>query len=352
MAHYPDLPLGDRNSSIPLLFDIDTMPPSDRLHRLRDAFGRAVVPVEIECHTNPEAVRARCVGRNVGRLSVLTVHSTPVTLRRTAALARADHDPYVVLELQRAGRRTVTQNDRSTVLHPGDLDIIDTSRPYRSANLDGTDQYYVRVPRANLALPDRTLSRMTGLRVGPENPVAGLMASYLVRLAGDDRLAARSDMDVFESPTIELIRAVVATRLGDDALAREPLENTLALRIMEFTRQHLTDHDLSAAKIARAHNISVRHLYATLSRSGIVLGEWIRLRRLEGCRGDLARTGRNSQTILFIAHRWGFGDATHFSRTFRDAFGMSPREWRALHQDKVSKVVRDRHPRDSHRPAA
>jgi hypothetical protein len=148
------------------------MPPSDRLHRLQDSVGRAVVPVEIEHHTNSEAVRARCVGRNAGRLSVLTVNSTPLTLRRTAALARADPDPYVVLELQRAGRRTVTQDDRSTVLHPGDLDIIDTSRPYTSANLDGTNQYYIRVPRAGLALPDRTLSRITGLRVGPQNPVA------------------------------------------------------------------------------------------------------------------------------------------------------------------------------------
>jgi AraC-like DNA-binding protein len=76
----------------------------------------------------------------------------------------------------------------------------------------------------------------------------------------------------------------------------------------------------------------VRHLYTILGRSGIVLGEWIRAQRLEGCRRDLARTGPTAQTIAFIAHRWGFGDATHFSRTFREAYGMSPREWRALHQ--------------------
>jgi AraC-like DNA-binding protein len=310
------------------------------------------VAVEIEHHTNPEAIRVRCVGRNAGRLSVLTFNSTPLTLRRTQALALADPAPYVILELQRAGRRTVAQRDRSTVLHQGDLYVLDTSQPYTSANLDGTNQHCIKIPRADLALPDRTLSRITGMRVGPQNPVAELMAMYLVRLAGDDRLAARTDMDVFESPTIELIRALVATQLGEDALAREPLENTLALRIMEFTRQHLTDHDLSAAKIARAHNISVRHLYATLSRSGVVLGEWIRSRRLEGCRRDLARTGRNSQTISFIAHQWGLGDATHFSRTFRDTFGMSPRDWRALHQDTASKVVRDGHPSKLRRPEA
>ncbi|HEX6452329.1 MAG TPA: AraC family transcriptional regulator [Trebonia sp.] len=29
-----------------------------------------------------------------------------------------------------------------------------------------------------------------------------------------------------------------------------------------------------------------------------------------------------------IARRWGFADSTHFSRRFRQAYGMSPREWR------------------------
>ena len=63
-----------------------------------------------------------------------------------------------------------------------------------------------------------------------------------------------------------------------------------------------------------------------------MVGEWIRAQRLEGCRRDLARSGRTAPTIAFIAHRWGFGDATHFSRTFREAYGMSPREWRALNR--------------------
>lgn len=99
---------------MPVLFDTNTMPAGDRHRRLRDTFGRVVVPVEIEHHTDPEAFRARCQGRSAGRLSVLTVNSTPLTVRRTPALTRVDPEPFVILELQRAGRRTVTQEDRST----------------------------------------------------------------------------------------------------------------------------------------------------------------------------------------------------------------------------------------------
>lgn len=33
-----------------------------------------------------------------------------------------------------------------------------------------------------------------------------------------------------------------------------------------------------------------------------------------------------------MALKWGFADSTHFSRRFRDAYGMSPREWRQFGQ--------------------
>ena len=344
MAH--SLP-SDRNSSLPELFDTATMPPGDRIRLLRDAMGSAVVPVEVLHHVGPDEVSARGRGGRLGRLSILTLTTTPLTVRRTVRLARADPEPSIVVELQLAGRRSLVQYNRRTVLSPGDLILLDARRPYLSTSQDWNHQHSVRVPRADLALTDHALARVAGLRLGPRNPVANLAAAYLTRLVGDQRLAAEADLDVFEAPTIELIRAVVATQLGDGALAAEPMENTLALRIMEFTRQHLTDPDLSAAKIAAAQNISVRHLYTTLSRSGIVLGEWIRVRRLEGCRRELARSAMAGRTISAIAHAWGFGDATHFSRTFREAFGMSPREWRALHQNKQRAYALTNNPIDA-----
>jgi AraC-like DNA-binding protein len=261
--------------------------------------------------------------RRLGRSSIRMVTTSRTTLRYPAR-----REPGVVVELQLAGRRSVVQGNRRTTLSPGDLILLDCRRSYLSTSPDQASQYSVRIPTAELAMPDQALARIAGVRFGSEDPVVRLAASYLTQLAG---LAVEADLDAFEAPTIELIRAVVASRFDDGVPAAEPLENALALRIMEFTRQNLTDPDLTATKIARAHNISVRHLYTTLSRSGIVLGEWIRIRRLEGCRRELARTAVSGRTVSSIAHAWGFGDPTHFSRTFRESFGMSPREWRALH---------------------
>ncbi|MEU9308346.1 helix-turn-helix transcriptional regulator [Streptomyces sp. NPDC048256] len=99
-------------------------------------------------------------------------------------------------------------------------------------------------------------------------------------------------------------------------------------RVLEYIELHLTDPDLSPEVIARAHHISVRYLHKLFKDEGTTVGRWILRRRLEECRRDLMRYGRGGRTIAAVAARWGFLSATHFSRVFRSAYGMSPREWR------------------------
>lgn len=110
------------------------------------------------------------------------------------------------------------------------------------------------------------------------------------------------------------------------------MEATLNLRIMRYIRANLRDRELSATRIAAVHGISVRHLYMLLARSGVTLGDWIRSHRLEECRRELATSNAQYRTIAAIGHSWGFVDATHFSKVFKQAYGLSPRAWRDLHR--------------------
>ena len=59
------------------------------------------------------------------------------------------------------------------------------------------------------------------------------------------------------------------------------------------------------------------------------LAEWIMFQRLDRASRALAA---GEGTIAAVAHRYGFADATHFSRRFRERNGVTPREWRALWQ--------------------
>ncbi len=218
----------------------------------------------------------------------------------------------------------MVQRGRECVLRPGEFAVYESIAPYTLLFDEGVDHHFLRFPRSALALPDRLLRDTGTLALGPGNPVARIAFEYFSRLATDDALHQGAHAEAVVAPSVELLRAVLTTQQGATARAREPMEATLSLRITRYIREHLADRDLSPARIADAHGISVRHLYAVLSRSGIGLGDHVRALRLAECRRELAGPHGRSRTIAATGRRWGFVDATHFSKVFRRAYGMSP----------------------------
>ncbi|MEV4179337.1 helix-turn-helix domain-containing protein [Nonomuraea sp. NPDC049709] len=60
----------------------------------------------------------------------------------------------------------------------------------------------------------------------------------------------------------------------------------------------------------------------------MTVSAWVRRRRLERCRQDLRDPAQQDRPVAAIGARWGFLSAAHFSRAFRDAYGVSPGESR------------------------
>ncbi|MFE1795762.1 helix-turn-helix domain-containing protein [Streptomyces sp. NPDC059517] len=310
------------------VLDTSLMPPLDREEVVRHAVWESVVAVDIDHPVPAEDISVRIGLGSFGPLRICSARATSVTVRRTEQLAREDEEPLVFLGLQMSGTSLVVQNGRECLLGPGDFAVYESVAPYTLLFDEGVDHHFFRLPRAALALPERLLRDVSAITLGPGNSVARLASTYFSQLAADEELQLGVHAEAVVEPSIELLRAVLTSQHGDSARAREPLEATLSLRITHWIRAHLADPDLSAARIAAAHGISVRHLYAVLSRSGISLGDWIRARRLAECRRELAGPNARLRTVAATGRRWGFVDATHFSKVFKRAYGISPRAWR------------------------
>ncbi|MCF2535990.1 helix-turn-helix domain-containing protein [Streptomyces sp. FB2] len=310
------------------VLDTAFIPPRDREEVIRNAVWKSMVAVDIDHRPAAEDISVRMRLGAAGPMRICSAWATAVTLRRTDRLAREDEESAVTLGVQVTGSSLVVQNGRECLLRPGELAVYESIAPYTHLFDEGVDYRFIRLPRAALALPDRLLRDITAVPLGSDNPVARLAFTYFSQLAVSDGLHQGVHADAVVEPSIELLRAVLASQHGNSSLARAPLEATLGLRITHYIRAHLADPDLSAARIAAAHDISVRHLYAVLSRSGISLGDWIRTRRLAECRRELAGPNGRLRTIAATGRRWGFVDATHFSKVFKQAYGISPRAWR------------------------
>ncbi|MEU8218258.1 helix-turn-helix domain-containing protein [Micromonospora taraxaci] len=310
------------------VLDTAFIPPHDREEAIRYAVWDSVVAVDIDHRPPAEGISVRMGLGAIGPVRICSARATAVTVHRTQRLAQADEEPAVFLGLQVTGTSIVSQNGRECALGPGEFAVYESIAPYTLSFAEGVDHHFIRFPRAALALPDRLVREATSVTLGSDNPLARLASTYFHQLAVDGELHQGGHADAAVEPSVELLRAVLTSRHHDSSLAKAPLEATLSLRVTHYIRQHLADPDLSAERIATAHNISVRHLYAVLSQSGISLGEWIRTRRLAECRRELAGPKGRLRTIAAIGRSWGFVDATHFSKVFRQAYGSSPRSWR------------------------
>lgn len=99
-------------------------------------------------------------------------------------------------------------------------------------------------------------------------------------------------------------------------------------RICQTIETWLGDPKLNPRRIADEHGISLRYLQKLFTLSGRTFSGYVRGRRLERCRNDLASPLYGHLSITEICYRWGFNASAHFSRTFREQFGMSPRDYR------------------------
>jgi AraC-like DNA-binding protein len=120
----------------------------------------------------------------------------------------------------------------------------------------------------------------------------------------------------------------------------------LGWRIRGFIDAHISDPMLGPFEVASAIGISVRHVHRIFSVTGSTLGDYIRSRRLEQCRQDLANPHFDEKTITEIAFSRGFCDAAHFSHAFRKQFGISPRCFRGQTLTHGRRIFNNQDPGD------
>jgi AraC-like DNA-binding protein len=309
-----------------LLFDTAPLRRTDRAEAFRVVMQEAASPCRIEHREPPEEMRARISLWSYGRAALLSTDASRFGLVRTARHTRSGSEPALSLAFQRRGRGEFAQLGHRQVVQGRGLMLVDMTAPYTFACATGGGNRALQVPLDLLGLPEDVVRRAAPRLQA--SPLHDLVRNHLEWIAdAAPQLAADPGAAALGTATVELVRALVVSAAGDDPRRAEVREETLLSRVRAHVRQHLSDPALTPRTIADAHNVSVRRLYKACAAAGWSLEQWVIEQRLEDARTRLASPAGLRRSIGATARACGFADPSHFTRRFRQAYGMTPREW-------------------------
>lgn len=265
----------------------------------------------------------------LGSLDLTQVGSNVRHLRRAPELIRSDARDALLVHIQRRGRGLVQQDGRDAHLLPGDFALYDTTRPYDLRFQDPHHEVIVlRLPRAQLEPHVANLHELTATTVPGSGAAGHLLLTMIETLQRNvDRLHPSSALGVAEGVT-SIIAAGLRSLPGANTRRPTNLSAFHVARVKAYVMQSLRDPELSIASIAAAMKLSPDHLSRLFRDQPAPLSRFIWQQRLDACRRELSDPRLAQRSVSEIAFSWGFNDATHFSRAFRDQFGTTPRAWR------------------------
>jgi AraC family transcriptional activator of tynA and feaB len=263
--------------------------------------------------------------KNLSEVSLSLFSSSALSFQKFPAGAHPGNRFCTVIA-QLEGTQWYSQNDAVVVLNPGDSTLIDSAAPWSSDCLGDCVRLYVRMPR--WLIEDR-LGRTT-LPSARRISVATAPGGALFRLANSLYREGDGRNHEEAAAMLEAYFGILSACLGVPRTETGAGNSDRILTCIEtFIEGHLAESALGPVEVAAAVGISVRHAHRLFAKKGCTMGDWIRQRRLERCRADLASPRLRGHTITDIAFGWGFSESAHFSRSFKQQFGICPRTFRS-----------------------
>ncbi len=246
--------------------------------------------------------------------TVSQIRAGPQLVRRRARDVVERPCDSVFVNFQLAGTSVVRQRGMETSLGPGTFVVLDARQPF-DMRFDGAFR------QACMHLPLESLETRGFDPAGAICRTVGREHAFGAALI--DGVAALLESEHAESSDDFLVQLLQLSFSGDrsDTLADRHLKH-----IRRFVAHHCDEPDMTPAAVATHFRISVRYLHKLFARSGLTFGRFLLRSRLRRARTALLL--HPHRPVLDIALESGFQSGSHFARSFRREFGVTPTQMR------------------------
>ena len=269
-----------------------------------------------------DRVRARVC--ELGRARLIDCTVAPVTARRGRREIARTEGEWIGVLIQLDGRSLIRHGETAVESRAGSITVWESTVPGRFAVTETERKRTVMFPREAVAGLCPSFDFRTVIQLPEDQP--GVM---LFRTVADDvaRCAADLDDGVRQATSRVLAELLAACLRPYQKAGRAALQAGLFANACAYIDQRIGDPELRPGTVAEDLRVPLRTLQDVFAQRGETIWGHIKSLRLARCRAELERG--SGRTVTEIAFAFGFTSAGHFSRAFRERYGLTPREVRA-----------------------
>jgi AraC-like DNA-binding protein len=281
------------------------------------AVGSILCPYSVR--GRPERYQASMRFDRLGGLAFVTGVYGPDLELRAESLA----DFYVIEQSQRGAFRA-RGGGAELSFRPGDMHVIYPGSPVAMEWSAGCRMAVLRVDR-------RMIEQHASALVDGDTPAVpeaprhdGLRRYFELLYRESQRPGSRLREGAGARYAEQMLVALLLGACGDERAGERGVAPYYVRRAEEFIDAHLTS-DIGVVDIVRAAGVSARALQYGFRRwRGMGPAAWLRQRRLERARDELAAAEPGQTTVTTVALGLGFLHLGKFSAAYRARFGEPP----------------------------
>lgn len=313
----------------PLRLSTNALPVRDRVPFWREVFARKFCHVDIE-PLSDAPFEAEMTAWALPGLCTMECMTMPARQRRTSALI-ADGDDAIFLPMNLSGTGSFSQRGHEVSLGEGDAALVLQGEPAVTVHsqVHGTA---LLVPRAALSSLVANVED-AAMRVIPrDNEALRLLRGYLKIFHDGPSLTAPELRQRVANHVHDLVAmAIGATRDGAAIAEGRGMQAARLAAIKADVVARLDRRDFGLTAVAGRQQVTPRYVQMLFESEGITFSQFVLEQRLARAHDMLTSARHAEWTISAIALAAGFGDLSHFNRSFRRRYGATPSDVRASH---------------------
>lgn len=307
-------------------YNTSCLSSADRLAAWQDYMSTVYYSLEIE-PMNADRIRGELFETQFASVGVSNFKADAQKVTRQNAAAQRDRSENFVFLFPTRQTLAFEQNGRRGVVRPGNVALLNSAEGYTVIVPDLSENITLKIScdllRPRIPLLDDACGKLH---------VANPILVPVVRQLGEQLLKFDSGAAAvkLEQTLLDLVCVMMESRSADEIRTSgyRPLIGIMYDRIHGYMSKNFHDPNLTPARTAEAHRISLRYLHRVFQSQGATFGEVLMEMRLSEA-SKLLRNGAGKLPIGEIAYRCGFISQSHFSARFRQQFGSTPRSFGA-----------------------